>query len=172
MKLNKVNVGKTFTVAGFEFIKVSQNNENVVVVAKDPLFRSRFGKDNNFANSELLQKLQNEVLAKIVAEVGEENVLEFETDLTSLDGLKTHGKMVSKISLPTLDFYRENVELFDQYKPNDWWWLATPETTEEHMNNDWVDCVSPRGNLNDNHSGNNGNGVRPVLIFESNISVS
>ncbi len=172
MKLNEVNIGKTFTVAGIEFIKVSQNEENVVVVAKDALFRAKFGADNNFAHSELLQRLQTEVLAKIVAEVGEENVVEFETDLTSLDGLKTHGKMVSKISLPTFDFYRENVKLFDEYKLDDWWWLATPETTEEHLNNYWVVCVSPRGDIGNDCSINNYGGVRPVCILKSDISVS
>ena len=173
MTLNEICIKKTFTVAGIEFIKVACEGDRTGVMAKDPLFRARFGKDNNFANSELLQKLQTEVLAKIEAEIGAENVLEFETDLTSLDGLKTHGKMVSRISLPTFDFYRENVELFDEYKLDDWWWLATPETTEEHLNNDWVICVSPRGNFFCNRRSRNLNsGVRPVLIFESNISVS
>lgn len=172
MKLYDVNIGKTFTVAGIEFIKFDQNGENVVVMAKEALFRARFGVDNNFAHSELLQRLQTEVLAKIEAAVGAENVVEFETDLTSLDGLKTHGKMVSKISLPTFDFYRENVELFDEYKLDDWWWLATPETTEEHLNNAWVGCVSPRGDVYDFCSDIINYGVRPVLIFKSNISVS
>ena len=172
MKLNEVNIRKPFKVAGIEFIKVSQNGEDVVVMAKDSLFRAKFGRDNNFAHSTLLQRLQTEVLPKIIAEVGEENVVEFETDLTSLDGLKTHGKMVSKISLPTLDFYRENVELCDEYKLNDWWWLATPESTEEHLNNNWVLCVSPRGLVSYDRCYLNYNGVRPVLIFKSNISVS
>lgn len=172
MKLYDISIGKTFTVAGIEFIKFDQNGENVIVVAKDALFRANFGADNNFAHSELLQRLQTEVLTKIEAEVGAENVVEFETDLTSLDGLKTHGKMVSKISLPTFDFYRENVELFDECRLNDWWWLATPDTTEEHLNNDWVVCVSPRGNVSRDCSFNGNFGVRPVLIFKSIISVS
>ena len=172
MTLNEIDIKKTFTVAGIEFIKCACEGDRTVVVAKAALFNAKFGADNNFAHSELLQKLQTEVLPKIEAEIGAENVLEFETDLTSLDGLKTHGKMISKISLPTFDFYRDNVEIFDEYKLNDWWWLATPDTTEEHLNNDWVVCVSPRGSIGSNVSNDCNYGVRPVLIFNSNIFVS
>ena len=173
MKLSDVKVSGLFKVAGIEFIKFSQDGNRTVAVAKDSLFNSAFGDDNNFAKSKILKRLQEDVLPKIEAEVGAENVLEFETDLLSLDGSDLHGKVTSKIGLPTFDFYRQNVKVFDEHKLDAWWWLATPDTTEEHVNNHWVVCVSPRGCIiYGGYFHGNSRGVRPFLIFESSISVS
>ncbi len=170
-KLFDVEIGKTFEVAGIEFIKFTQEGDRVIAVAKDNLFRSDFGKNNNLADSKVLKKLNTDILPKIEEAVGAENVLKFETDLLSLDGSDKHGTVTSKISLPTFDFYRANVKIFDKYKPDYWWWLATPESTTEHCNDNWICCVSPGGYFNNNYYGSN-NGVRPFLNFVSSISVS
>ena len=171
MKLSEINAGNTFTVADIEFIKVKNTESGCVVVAKESLFNSEYGDNNNFAESKILKEINKEILPKIEDAIGAENVLEFETDLTALDGLKTYGSMKSKISLPTLDLYRENVEIFDKHKLKKWWWLSTPDTTPEHYNALWAVCVSPNGFIG-NYICNDGLGVRPVLIFASDISVS
>ena len=171
MKLSEINVGKTFTVGGIEFIKMKDTDEGCMVIAKGCLFNSDYGSNNNFAESKILKRLNDEILPKIEEAVGAENVLEFKTDLTALDGLKTYGDMTSKISLPTLDFYRENVHIFDEYKIDSWWWLSTPDTTPEHRNDWWAVCVSPDGFIYNYNFSING-GVRPVLVFVSDIFVS
>ena len=171
MKLSEISVGKTFTVAEIEFIKAKSTEEGCVVVAKDSLFNSSYGDNNNFSESKILKRLNEEILPKIEKAVGAENVLEFKTDLTSLDGLKTYGSMKSKISLPTFDFYRDNVQMFDEHKLDEWWWLATPDSTPEHLNDWWAVSVSPDGSINDNLL-NFSYGVHPVLVFVSDISVS
>ena len=79
--------------------------------------------------------------------------------------------MISKVSLPTFDFYRNNRATFAKYKLDDWWWLATPYTTSEYINNWWVSCVSPRGGFNGDVC-SYGIGVRPFCILNSNIFVS
>ena len=160
--------GQTFEVAGIEFIKFPSVDGKTPVVAKNILFNSRFGDNNNLIESKVLKKLETEILPKIIAEVGVENVCTFETDLTTLDGLKPYGKMESRISLPTFDFYRANVEIFDQHPVKGWWWLATPESAQPHYDPVWVVCVSPSGYFNFSRCGNN-LGVRPILIFESSI---
>ena len=164
--------GGLFSVAGIEFIKFPLVNGKAVGVAKNSVFASKFGDDNNdLAESIVLQRLKDEILPRIIAEVGEENVLEFETDLTTLDGLKTYDYIISKISLPTLDFYRANVEIFDKYKLDSWWWLATAYSAPKHDSSHWVLCVSPSGIIiNDNF--NRASGVRPFCIFDSSIFVS
>ncbi len=172
MKLSNVKTGETFKIAGIEFIKFSEEDGVVTAVAKGLLFDSAFGSNNNFAHSKVLKKLETEILPKIEAEVGTENVLEFETDLLSLDGSDIYGKIKTKISLPTLDFYRQNAKTFDKYKPNRWWWLSTPDSTEEHSNSDWILCVSPRGHVYYDRYVNDGDGVRPFCKFVSSISVS
>ncbi len=169
--LKEIGTGKTFRVADIEFVKVKETDKGTIVVTKDCLFDSTFGSDNNLHESKILKRLQEEILPKIEEAVGAENVLEFETDLTTLDGLKPYEPLKSKISLPTLDFYRENVAVFDEHKIDGWWWLATPESAKPHSNPTWIICVAPSANLNNNLYYDN-NGVRPILFFVSNISVS
>ena len=167
----KAKIGETFKIGKYEFIRFKNMQGGVAVVLKDILFTSRFGNNNDFSKSDILEKLKS-ILKEIEDEIGAENVLEFETDLTSLDGSKKHGSMKSKISLPTFDFYRDNVSVFDPYKPDTWWCLATPDTTTDHYNDDWIVCVSPRGliNIGDYYYGNFG--VRPFCILSPAIFVS
>ena len=160
--------GQTFEVAGIEFIKFPSVDGKTPVVAKDILFRSEFGDNNNLIESKVLERLETEILPKIIAEVGAENVCTFETDLTTLDGLKPYGIMESRISLPTFDFYRANVEVFDKHPVKNWWWLATPDSAKPHYDPVWTVCVSPSGGIYGGYySGDYG--VRPILIFESSI---
>ena len=163
-----VKDGETFKVGGIEFIKFPSVNGKTPVVAKDILFNSRFGENNNLIESRVLERLETEILPKIIAEVGAENVCTFETDLTTLDGLKPYGIMESRISLPTFDFYRANVEVFDKHPVKNWWWLATPDSAKPHYDPVWTVCVSPSGIIV-NDDCNYDNGVRPILIFESSI---
>lgn len=166
-RLADVAVGDTFKVADVEFIYFG----NGVAVTKDSLYDAKFGDTNNFKESKLFKKLKKEFLPKIIKAVGEENVLEFETDLITVDGLKDYGTMSSKISLPTFDFYRRNTEIFEKHKLDIWWWLATAWSTEKREYKYTVACVSPVGGIDYfYYSGNNG--VRPFLIFNPNIFVS
>lgn len=171
IKLSEIANGKTFKIGDVEFIKFTEENGETTAVLKDCVYRSEFGKNNNFAKSKVLEKLKKEFLPKITEIIGEENILEHNVDLTSLDGLKTYGSIKSKISIPTFDFYRANVEMFDKYKVDSWWWLATPDTTPEHYNDSWISCVTPDGDLNCDYCSHHG-GVRPFLKFVSSISVS
>ena len=160
--------GETFSIAGIEFIKFPSKNGKTPIVAKDILFYSTFGKNNDLRKSNVLKKLQDEFLPKIIAAIGEENLCTIKTDLTAWDGLKPYGVMESLISLPTMDFYRENVEIFDQHKVNRWWWLATPESVPPHYDPDWILCVSPSGRIGRNFYFID-YGVRPILILKSSI---
>ena len=170
--LEKVNVGEVFNIAGFDFIKFSDKDGKTVAVAKDSLFYSTFGDNNNFAESEILKRLNEKFLPKIEEAIGADNVLEYEVDLLSLDGSDKWGKVKTKISLPTFDFYRKNVKIFDKYKLECPFWLATPETTTDHYsNNNWISCVAPGGDIC-NRISNYYGGVRPFLIFVSSISIS
>ena len=161
--------GQTFTVAGMEFIKFPDVAGTTPVVLKDIAFRSRFGDNNDFRSSKILKKMEQDILPKIIEAVGEENVLTFKTDLTALDGLNPYGELESRISLPTFDFYRANVEIFDKNNPKKWWWLATPDTAQPHYDPIWVRCVSPSGCISGINCYGDGFGVRPFLIFNSSI---
>ena len=159
----------TFTVAGIEFIKFPAEGDGIPVMAKECIFRSQFGSNNDLRQSDVLKKMEDDVLPKIIEAVGEDNVLTFKTDLTTLDGLKPYGVMESKISLPTLDFYRANVEIFDKHKVDQWFWLATPESAAPHDSPYWVLCVAPSGFIYGDDFLSLVLGVRPFLYFHSSI---
>lgn len=161
--------GEVFKVAGIEFIKFPDVDGMTPVVAKDILFNSRFGDNNDLRSSDALERLKEEILPKICAAIGEENVCTFPTDLTAWDGLKPYGVMEEKISLPTMDFYRANVEIFDKHPVNGWWWLATPDTAQPHGAPNWILCVSPSGDVGLDRYIYNDRGVRPILYFKSSI---
>lgn len=163
-----VEGGDIFMVGDMEFIKFPDVNGRTPAVSKDVLFTSRFGNNNDLRASDVMEKLQTEVLPKIIKAVGAENLCTIKTDLTTLDGLKPYGEMESLISLPTFDFYRANVAIFDKHKANRWWWLATPDSAPPHFDQTWILCVASSGGINgDDCTG--GSGVRPFLIFKSSI---
>lgn len=165
-----VKDGDTFKIGDMEFIKFPSVNGQTPVVMKDIAFNSRFGDNNDLRSSDVPRKMEAEILPKIIAAVGEENLCTIKTDLTTLDGLKPYGIMESLISLPTLDFYRANVNIFDKHNPGRWWWLATPESAQPHSSPDWILCVSPSGVINYNiYCDYYDDGVRPFCIFDSSI---
>lgn len=163
-----VKDGETFKVGDIEFIKFPEVNGAVPVMTRDIVFRSRFGDNNNLAESEVMRRLQEEFLPTVIEAVGAENLCTFKTDLTTLDGLKPYGEMESLISLPTFDFYRANVGIFDQYKVAGWWWTATPESAQPHDDPDWILCVAPSGYFFSSIYFSV-IGVRPILFFVSSI---
>lgn len=164
-----VKDGDTFQIAGMEFIKFPSVNGQTPAVMKDIAFFSRFGDNNDLRRSDVLRKMETEILPKIIEFVGCENLCTIKTDLTTFDGLTPYGTMESLISLPTLDFYRANVSIFDKYKPGQWWWLATPESAPPHDDPRWVLCVSPPGCIGYGDCIINVLGVRPFCIFNSSI---
>ena len=163
-----VRDGETFQLAGIEFIKFPSINGQTPIVAKAPVFNSAFGKNNNLRESDVLRKLETDTLPKIIAAIGEENLCTFGTDLTTWDGLKPYGVMESLISLPTMDFYRENVEIFDKHKIDRRFWLATPESAPPHDDAYWILCVWPSGVVSDRIC-NCDIAVRPILFLKSSI---
>ena len=166
-KIKNVQDGQTFEIAGIEFIKFHATAEGVPVVTRDLQKVMSFGQNNDLRTSDVLEWLQETFLPKIVAAIGEDNIVSFQTDLTALNGLKDYGHLESKISLPTIDFYRENAEIFRNHPVDDYWWLATSDSSmpgERYL----TLCVSPAGGIfNDICYGSNG--VRPFCIFKSSI---
>ena len=164
----KVNEGETFKIGDVELIRFPEINGGVPVVAKDLIARMKFGESNNLKESTELQKELDCFLKKITNIIGEENVLSFETDLLSLDGGDKYGKKTSKVSLPTLDFYRSNRKIFDNHKLDKYYWLATPDNNDNSL----VLCVAPSGIVYYIINFSIYGGVRPFCILKSNIFVS
>lgn len=171
--LANIKDGEIFSIAGIEFIKFFDKDGITTAVAKNSLGNYRFGNNNNFAESAIKKMLEKEFLPKLEKEIGAENIVEHEVDLLSLDGSKKWGKVNCKVSIPTFDFYRKNRQIFEKYKLDKWFWLATPDSTSEfYFNDDYVVCVSPIGDIDNFISNYISLGVLPFLTFISSISVS
>lgn len=173
-RLSDVEIGKTFKGDdGVERILLDLLPDGrAVTVTKGFVFTDVFDFDsNNYAISRIMKRLEEEILPEVEKAFGEENVTEFEIDLLSDDGLDTYGRINTKCGLLTSAQYRKYTRLIAQYKVNDWWWLATSDSTTERNDNTWVRCVACGGFMF-NFSCYDICGVRAVCIFKSDIFVS
>jgi hypothetical protein len=165
--------GKIAHIGEYEFI-VIKNDEKLgttELLLKDKLGEDmEFGSSNDFRTSTIKEVLDN--FAEEISDIiGEENLVEHIVDLTADDGLKCYGTIKSKMSLFTAQMVRENVDILDEFKLDEWWWTCTPHSTPKHENASWVKCVSPRGII-DRGNYRNSPSVRPFCIIKSSIFVS
>ena len=170
MNKTEIAIGKTVTVADTEFIILDVTEKGVVCLTKDFVYkRAKFDEDsNNYASSELRNKLNTKFFKKLADAVGKENIVDVELDLTSDDGLDDYGKVTDKVGLLTADMYRKYNRIIEKFPVNDWWWLATPWSTPHRGYSFSVRCVYDFGTLHyDLCYGING--VRPFCIFSPTI---
>ena len=164
--------GKIAKIGDYEFIVLNKTEETVELLLKNILCEKRFDNAcNNFANSEIRKYLEN-FADKIAEIVGEENIVEHTVDLMADDGLKCYGSCKARMSLLTTQMYRDHVYTIDEFKVDNWWWLATAFSAPKHRDSNWVKCVSPVGDIRGDSYNDNLNGVRPFCILKSNIFVS
>ena len=171
-KLGDVKIGDVAKLAGRKFIVLEQNGEETALILADTVKDDVvFGKTDNNYNGSNVEKICNKFAEELAKEIGEENILLHDVDLTSDDGLKDYGTIKRRASLLTADMYRKFVEILDNYKLNKYWWLATPHSTKRHENDQWMLCVSPAGYISFVHYSSS-IGFRPFCILKSNIFVS
>ena len=169
--LDNIGVGEVCKFGKWEFIVCEHTSEGTVLLMKDCLYDDEeFGSSNNYngSNVDMLCEKFAEELATVV---GAENIILHTVDLTADDGLKDYGSIERRVSLFTANQYRKYVDILDKHKLDAWWWLATPWSTPRHEETEWVKCVSPRGNVDDDCY-DYYYGVRPFCILNSNIFVS
>lgn len=156
--------GEVVKISGIEWLILEKTEDVYYAITKDFIdLGMKFDSDkNDWRSSELREYLNGEFLEGLE----EDMLLEFERNLTSLDGQTEYGSCMDKVSLLTVDEYRK----YRKYLPNTnkWWWLITPWSTPC---NDWervVAVVSPAGDFDCDYCLGN-YGVRPFCIFKSSI---
>ena len=170
-QLSEVEVGDTVKIVDCEMIVLEHTEEETVLISKDLIEKEEvFGDSNNYEGSNVDEVCQ-EFAERLRCVAGAENMVTFDVDLTSDDGLKDYGVIRRKAALLTAAQYRKYVEILDRYKTDEWWWLATPFSTAKHGSTDWVKCVSPAGYV-DIFCYYRRIGVRPFCILKSSIFVS
>ncbi len=173
IQLSEVPVGDTFKIGEYEFMVLEQigkvANETYIIL-KDILEENSFGENNDYRKSYVNDICTN--FANTISNiVGADNLVTYTLDLTSDDGLKDYDALKTRMSLITTDMYRKYVDIFDEHKLDEWWWLATPFSTPKHDNDQWIKSVAPSGRICNNICNFSG-GVRPFCILKSNIFVS
>lgn len=170
--LSEFAPGAVVKIGGMEMVVLEQMSGETALICKgffgeETVFDEE---DNNYENS-IVDGICEVFADQIAAAVGAENIVGHNVDLTTMDGLKDYGVVSRRASLLDLNRYRQYVDILDQHKPGEWWWLATATSTKRHENDRWALCVSPSGYI-DNDSCFSDYGVRPFCILKSDIFVS
>lgn len=169
-ELKELEPGTIFVENGLKFVVLEQLEEGTKVTELKLRGDKKFDEDSpDWEASELREYLNTETLTEYEKMFGTENIVETETDLTTLDGLKDFGTCEDKIRIMTFEEYRKYQHLFD--REEDWEWTCTPWTVKERGWEYTVCVVSPRGGI-DYSVCYNDLGVRPLCILKSSIFVS
>lgn len=173
--LASLKPGETFKIGEHDFIVLEHIvalNHTMVISKGFMAENEKFDNDCRDYNKSRLKKLiESEIQPIIEKEVGSDNIVEHEVDLTSVDMQNEFGKCKCKVRPITFDEARKYNDLLVNEDLDDWWWTCTPWSTIERGYNYSIAVVSPSGNFYFNYYDCNF-GVRPFCILKSNIFVS
>lgn len=173
VELGSLKPGETFKVGEHDFIVLEQMDGTTAVISKELMAKNKkFDSDTrDYKESSLKKMIESEIQPIIEAEVGAENMVEHEVDLTSVDMQNEFGTCKCKVRPITFDEARKYNDLLANKDIGDWWWTCTPWSTKERGWEYSIAVVSPAGNFR-NYDYDFGYGVRPFCILKSNIFVS
>lgn len=170
-ELSSLKPGEVFKKNGTEYIVCEHfENGSTAIIRKECLEDGmEFGDTNNWAESNIRKFLNGEYLKNISEDFGQDNILNHEVDLLSLDGYDDYGRTTDKVSVLTIDRYRKCHKFIGNV--DRWNWLATPDSTPSGTGASRVRIVGGRGCVGWLYS-DYCDGVRPFFILKSSISVS
>ena len=169
-KAKDLQMKESISIAGITWSKFAEDSEgNAYMLADEKICDMTFGENNDWRESPIRKKLNEELYQKIVDELGSDALVTIQTDLFSHDGLRDYGKCEDMVSLLTYDLYRnnrENIKGFDE-----WFWTCTPNSTPSGCGSGNVQCVGSDGGVGYYWCDDSG-AVRPFFILKSSIFVS
>ena len=175
VELAKLDVGDVFKIGQHDFIVLEQDKElgHTFVISKGFMAENKVFDNNtrNYNKSSIKKLIEKDIQPIIENEVGAENIVEHEIDLTSVDMQNEFGTCKCKVRLITFDEARKYNDLIADKDLPYWWWTCTPWSTEERGWNRSLTVVSPSGYIGSGFC-NRYRGVRPFCIFSSSIFVS
>ena len=173
VQLSTLNPGETFKIGEHDFIVLEQKHEQTIVISKGFMAENKVFDDDtrDYNKSSLKELIESDIQPIIANEVGADNLVEHEADLTSVDMQNEFGICRCKVRPITFDEARKYNDLLANKDLGDWWWTCTPWSTEERGWDYSIAVVSSSGIIYDNNCSFI-NGVRPFCILKSNIFVS
>lgn len=165
-----IQMKESISIAGIMWHKFAEDSKgNAYMLADEKICNMEFGENNDWRESPIRKKLNEELHQKIVEELGTDALVTIGTDLFSHDGLKDYGKCEDMVSLLTYDLYRNNRENIKEF--NELFWTCTPDSTPSGYGSVDVQYVDSDGYVDCYWCGDSGAG-RPFFILKSDIFVS
>lgn len=153
------------TICGKSCVKIKEDEKGTYYMLADILFNTKFGKDNNYATSEVREKILNSNFAKELQKEYGERLVPITTNLLSYDGFDDYRVVEGDIlALRTFDLNRECRKNIPN--ANDREWLATPHSTPTGCSSGSVRYVDSDGFVFCNWC-SYVRGVRPFFILKS-----
>ena len=172
VELGALEPGETFLIGENEFIVLKQENSQTSVISKELLAKGEmFGNNRNYKESDIKDIIEGDIQTLIENEVGAENLIEHEVDLTSVDMQNEFGSLKCKVRPITFNEAREFNDLLVNEDLDDWYWTLSPWSAEKREYNHSVCVVAHSGCIGSNYY-YDGHGVRPFCILKSDIFVS
>ena len=170
-KLSDLKSGDVFMDSNCnEYIVCEQFDNGTTAVVRKALLdnKMKFGKTNDWRDSDIRKYLNGEYLKKLVEQFGEDNIVEVERDLISLDGYDDYGKCLDKVSVMSVIEYMK----YHKYIGNGdiSHFLLTPDSTPSGCSSGGVRCVCSDGCVGCGWCDNAG-AVRPFFILKSSTCV-
>lgn len=128
-----------------------------------------FGKNNNYAKSNIAYELDTVYLPELELRFGSENIVEHTVDLISLDGLDDYGMIKKKVSIPTIIQYMKYRKTIGENMSKQWW-LSTPDSTPSGCGSDFQHYVNSAGYVDYGSCGYVGS-IRPFFVLKSSTFV-
>ena len=164
---------KTLTYGGLDWLVLSETDESVLVLSEQSIGNMPFDKDNNndWKESSLRKYLNNDFLKQLAKNGADlSKIIPMRRDLTADDGLTDYGSCEDKVTLLTVEEYRNY--RYSISNLDNWWWLATAYSTASNGYSSYARSVGTDGTLTYNVACYGTHGVRPALTLSSNIFVS
>lgn len=141
-------------------------DDGTLCMVLDEAFESKFGESNNFAESELREKLNGDYLDEWVKDgAAKEELALMEVDLIANDGLKDYSTCECFLAPRTCDQHRKYRYLIPNPKRS-WEWTVTAHSTKNNGYSNVVYRVSVEGSLDSGYD-RNAYMVRPLFKLNS-----
>lgn len=171
-RLGDLNPGDRFKIADWTFIVLHHDERGTLAISNNLLAENeKFGETRNYKESNVKKVIEEKLLPVVEDAVGKNNIIEHCADLASVDAQNEFGDVQCRMRPISFDEARKYNNLLVNKDLPDWYWTLTPWSTEERGWKYSVAVVSPSGGIDDDLY-DNGIGVRPVCILNSDIFVS
>ena len=167
--LGGVKPGDIVTIGDREYIALRHGEETTAIIAKNPTKSMAFGKDGNYAKSDVRTYCNGEFYEELCKAVGEHNILPHAVNLVADDGSNKGAGVTDNVSILTCDLYRRYREFLPAIDFG--CWTASRVTTLGKDYARYVCVVNSYGVLGWGGC-DYSYGVRPYCVLNSSVLVS